>query len=121
MIGLLELLIGIAIGLGISDALDDAKPIIPNDSTKVSAEYYIIYQDRYFGRGLGYSWYNDYWWNKSTTNYRYHIDVPKRRYYGISKGKKSGEYTKPKTRKGGERGGKGRHHRGNGNKGKNEN
>ena len=63
MIGLLELLIGIAIGLGISDALDDAKPIIPNDSTKVSAEYYIIYQDRYFGRGLGYSWYNDYWCN----------------------------------------------------------
>ena len=119
MIGLLELLIGIAIGLGISDALDDAKPIIPNDSTKVSAEYYIIYQDRYFGRGLGYSWYNDLWWNQHTINYRYHIDVPKRRYYGISKGKKSGEYTKPKTRNDG--GGKGRHHGGKGNKGRKKN
>ena len=39
----------------------------------------------------------------------------------LVKVKKSGEYTKPKTRKGGERGGKGRHHRGNGNKGKKEN
>ena len=56
-----------------------------------------------------------------SVDYKYHIDVPKKRYYGISKGKKSGEYTKPKTRKGGERGGKGRHHRGNGNKGKKEN
>ena len=50
-------------------------------------------------------------------DYMYFGNV-KKRYYGISKGKKSGEYTKPKTRKGGERGGKGRHHRGNGNKGK---
>ena len=80
MIGLLELLIGIAIGFGISDVLDDTKPVYPNDSTKVSAEYYIIYQDRYFGRGLGYSWYNDLWWNQHTINYKYHIDEFKVRF-----------------------------------------
>ncbi len=122
MIGLLELLVGIVLGIGISDALDSAKPIYPNDSTKVSTEYYIIYQDRYFGRRYGYSLFNDYWWH-TPNNYHYGYrtqrgtDVPLRTWGGTSKGRKSGEYTKPKTRRDGERGGKGRKHnsRGNGN------
>jgi len=118
MIGLLELLVGFLIGLGVSN-IDLGEPVYPSDSTKVSTAYYVIYSDYHFGRG--YSWYNDYWWDRPTINYKYHIDIPKRRYYDIRKGKKSGEYTKPKTRKDGERGGKGRHHRGNGNKGKKRN
>jgi hypothetical protein len=118
MVGLLELLVGIVLGIGISDALDSAKPIYPNDSTKVSTEYYIIYQDRYFGKRYGYSLFNDYWWH-TPKHYNYYYgyrtqrgtDVPLRTWGGKNKGKKSGEYTKPKTRRGG--GGKGRNHRGN--------
>ena len=122
MIGLLEILVGIFIGIGISDALDDAKPVFPNDSTKVSPAYYIIYQDYNFGRGYSWHRYPSWWYQSTTLNYHYGYrtqrgtDVPLRTWGGKHKGKKSGEYTKPKTRRDG--GGKGRNHRGNGNKGK---
>jgi hypothetical protein len=99
--GFLELIAGLIIGISIGSL--DREPVLPNDSTRVSQEYYNVYYDVHF-RG---SYSNPYWnvgyYYPHTT---YYVDTP-RYVYVKPKKKRSGEYRRDRN-KGGYKGGKSR-------------
>ena len=99
--GFLELIAGLIIGISIGSL--DREPILPNDSTRVSQEYYNVYYDVHF-RG---SYSNPYWnvgyYYPHTT---YYVDTP-RYVYVKPKKKRSGEYRRDRN-KGGHKGSKSR-------------
>ena len=99
--GFLELIAGLIIGISIGSL--DREPVLPNDSTRVSQEYYNVYYDVHF-RG---SYSNPYWnvgyYYPHTT---YYVDTP-RYVYVKPKKKRSGEYRRDRN-KGGNKGSKSR-------------
>ena len=107
--GILELIAGLIIGISIGSL--DREPVYPNDSTRVSQEYYNIY----YGVNLRPTYYDPFWsagyYYPHTT---YYVDTP-RYVYVKPKKKRSGEY-KRRTNNGGYRGGSKGGNRGGGGK-----
>ena len=107
--GILELIAGIIIGISIGSF--DREPVYPNDSTRVSQEYYNIYYGVNF-RSAHHdpSWNYGYYYPYTA----YYVDTP-RYVYVKPKKKRSGEY-KRRTNNGGYRGGSKGGNRGGGGK-----
>jgi len=107
--GILELIAGLIIGISIGSL--DREPVYPNDSTRVSQEYYNIYYGVNF-RSVHHdpSWNYGYYYPYTA----YYVDTP-RYVYVKPKKKRSGEY-KRRTNNGGYRGGSKGGNRGGGGK-----
>ena len=107
--GILELIAGLIIGISIGSF--DREPVLPNDSTRVSQEYYNVYYDIHFRSAYhDPSWSAGYYYPYTT----YYVDTP-RYVYVKSKKKRSGEYRRTRGNNGGSKGG----YRGGGSKGGN--
>ena len=100
--GILELIAGLIIGISIGSF--DREPVYPNDSTRVSQEYYNVYYDVHFR-----SAYHDPSWNYGYyyPYTAYYVDTPKYIYVKPKK-KRSGEYRRSNNKGGHKGGGKSR-------------